>query len=311
MHEPAAREPDQHRRMPPGPIAIVDVATAQRRAALHPIKQRIAIAPGHVLDALDRRAVALGKRDQRGTRPPGEMMRWRIHRIVGEARERGGHMRDADDQEPAGFGGCDHVGEHLGRRAQMLEHLERTDRVISSGVLEEMRTQRLIAYVRNAALTREMRVKPGVARLRNNAAKLRKATADIEHTSAGRNVPCRQMKLLPDAVTCPEPALDRISVKLRIEGMVAFEHGIKKVQAGRRFPQAEALHRAEARARVDPHAIAPQIDQEARLDPLDEPHGGLAGHRAERIWHGTCGTAAHLLPWTPGNGWHSGCRWST
>src|SRR5262249_61845724 len=110
------------------------------------------------------------------------------------------------------------------------------------------------------------------ARLRNDAAELRKATADIKHARPGCNVPPRQMKLLSDAVARPEPALDRIGVELRIEGVVAFEQGIKEVQAGRRFPQAEALHSAEARARVDPHAIATKIDQEERLEPPYEPH---------------------------------------
>src|SRR5262245_11852848 len=199
----------------------------------------------------------LGERCKRAARPPGEMMRRRIHRIVGEARERGGHMRNADDQAPAGLGGRHHVGKHLGRRAQMLEHLERTDCIIRTSVLDEVRAQRLVAHVGYAALTREMRIETGIARLRNDAAELRKAAADIEDARAGRYSLRCEMKLLPDAVARPEAALDRIGVELRIEGVVAFEHGIEEVQTGRRFPQAEALYVTEARARVDPRAIAP------------------------------------------------------
>ena len=55
-------------------------------------------------------------------------------------------------------------------------------------VLDEMRPQRLVAYVRIAALACEMRVEARIARMRNDAAELRKAAANIEHTRARRNV---------------------------------------------------------------------------------------------------------------------------
>src|SRR5262249_21457661 len=176
---------------------------------------------------------------------------------------------------------------------QMLEHLERADRVVAAGMRGKMRAQRLVAHLRDLAFTGEMRIKPGIARLRNDAAELGKAAADIEHARARRNVACRQMKFLPEAVARPQPALDRIGVELVTEGVVTLDQGIEEVQAGRRFPQSKALNRAEARTRIDAHAIAPQIDQEARPDPLHKPRRGLASHRAEWIWHRTCVTSAH------------------
>src|SRR5262249_32168262 len=40
----------------------------------------------------------------------------------------------------------------------------------------------------------------------------------------------------------------------------------------------------QRRSGIDVEGVAPSPDQKARLDRLDEPHGGLAGHRA--AWDG-------------------------
>src|SRR5712691_2768197 len=40
----------------------------------------------------------------------------------------------------------------------------------------------------------------------------------------------------------------------------------------------------QRRGGIDAEGVAPGPDQKARLDRLDEPHGGLAGHRAG--WNG-------------------------
>src|SRR5215471_991329 len=115
-----------------------------------------------------------------------------------------------------------------------------------------------------------MRIKARIDRMRNDAAELRKATANIEHTRARRYAAGRESEFLPDAFACPELALDRMGIERSIEGAITFEHRVEEIEPGRRFPQAEACHFAKARARVDTYAVAPEINQKARLDPLDQ-----------------------------------------
>src|SRR5262245_61486229 len=146
------------------------------------------------------------------------MMRRRVDGIVWEARERRRHMGNADDQQSTGLGGLHHIGKHHSRLAQMLQYLERADRIIGATVLDEMRPQRLIAHVPIAALACEMRVEARIDRMQNDAAELRKAAANIEHTRARRNLAGRESELLPDAFARPKLALDRMGIERSIEG---------------------------------------------------------------------------------------------
>src|SRR5437762_2456392 len=131
-------------------------------------------------------------------------MMWRcIDWVVGEACERRRHVGNADDQQAPGPGGLHHVGEHRSRLAQMLEHLERADRIIGATVLDEMRAQRLVAHSHAATLACEMRIEARISRMRDDAAELRKAAADIEHARARRDAARREPELLPDTLTCP------------------------------------------------------------------------------------------------------------
>ena len=154
-------------------------------------------------------------------------------------------MRDADNQQSAGLGGAHHIGKHLTRRLQVLEHLERADHVIAAGVCRKMRAQRLVAHLGNAAAGSEMRIEPRIVRMRNDAAEFRKATPDVEHVRPRRDAAGGELELAADAVARPELALDRSSVELGIERVVTFGHRIEEVQAGRRFPQPEPIYRTE------------------------------------------------------------------